>query len=80
MTTLAITQHHNPQSLAWAVAATLWAILRTLLIILVGAALFAGVIALVVAVVGAIPWQLYLGAAIITLYAVATYPRKAVRS
>lgn len=58
--------------------AALWAYLRTLLQLAIGAGIVAGVFALAVAF-----WlpllQLTGGAAIIALFAAATYPRKAVR-
>lgn len=85
MTTLALTQNHNTQSITWAGAGALWAILRTLLLLTIGACamalLFAGVVA-AVAVIAAC-WLAIIKVAgclaLIALFGWATYPQRAVQ-
>ena len=78
MTTIAISQNFNPQSIAWAGAGALFAVLRTLGLLLGLALGLAGVFALV-----ALFWwpicQVVGAGAIIAAFAIATYPRTAVR-
>lgn len=81
MTTLALTQTHNLQSITWAGAGALGALLRTLVLLVIGAGamalLFAGVIA-AVAVIAACWLAIVQGVgclALITLFGWATYPR-----
>lgn len=81
MTTLALTQTHNLQSITWAGAGALGAVLRTLFLLAIGACamalLFAGVVA-AVAIVAAC-WVAIVKVAgclaLIALFGWATYPR-----
>lgn len=76
MTTQALVLNHNPQSITWATMGALWAVLRTLALLFVcGAALAA-----VFAVVAMVPFTFWAGALLTGAFALATYPRKVVRS
>lgn len=79
MSTLAISQNFNAQSITWAGTSTLWALLRTLALLLLGGALLAGVFA--VAVAFWLPICQIAGCiGIIVAFAYATFPKsKAVR-
>lgn len=75
MTTQVLTFNHNPQSITWATMGALWAVLRTLALLLAGGV----VLAAVFATVAAIPVTFWAGALLTLAFALATYPRKAVR-
>lgn len=73
MTTQALTFNHNPQSITWATFGALWAVLRTLALLLAcGAALAA-----VFAAVAAIPITFWAGAGLSVAFALATRPKGA---
>lgn len=79
MTTQALTANFSSRTIAWAGAGALWALLRTLALLLLGGALLAGVFAVVVAF-----WlpicQIAGCIGLIVLFAWVTVPRpKAVR-
>lgn len=79
MSTQVLTANFNSQAIVWAGADALWAMLCTLALLLVGCAMLATVF--VLAVVFWLPLvQLTASTGVIALFAVATYPRKAVRN
>jgi len=75
VTTLALTQTHNLQSITWAGAGALGALLRTLAVALLAGVLLTGCCAAAVIVTAMIPPTFWAGLVIIAGYAVATYPR-----
>lgn len=80
MSTQALVFHHNPQSITWAGAGALWALLRTVAMVLTLAIALGGLFALVVAF-----WWPILQIAgcigLIAAYASVTFPgRKAPRN
>lgn len=75
MTTQAFVSTYNPQSITWATFGALWAVLRTLALLLAGGV----VLAAIFAAVAAIPVTFWSGALLTLAFALATYPRKAVR-